>query len=308
MNTKEPNSTNHEAPNPGESDSIREYLKSPQFKARNDFANQTIGLPDLGIRKLSLTQAADLVAADMWLYGEDKVEIPGTENDWLERNDPRLMELLAPKRLLLLERLIESISNGSLKLVKVLRDLATGAIDPGDTFVDYDDLCNWMQGFGCEPNDWMAEYVDDEAEIYNDLVEALFDIRNIRFRSSHIDLETLKVRQRIFSHAHLDAVPGQETRTTLELREIIKGYAEEVAHLRRELQERPPAEHTEAINPKSRSTLYRLILALCVAAKINPTARGAAATLAALTEKVGVPVGDDTIRKILDELPEIDSG
>lgn len=60
----------------------------------------------------------------------------------------------------------------------------------------------------------------------------------------------------------------------------------------------------EQETPKSRRTLLRLIAALCVEAKVNPADRGAAATLAAITQRAGLPVGDDTIRKVLAELPE----
>lgn len=47
-------------------------------------------------------------------------------------------------------------------------------------------------------------------------------------------------------------------------------------------------------------------VALCVAAKIKHLERDAAKVIEALIQQVGLPVGDDTIRKIQDELPEID--
>lgn len=66
-----------------------------------------------------------------------------------------------------------------------------------------------------------------------------------------------------------------------------------------------PSSEEESISPKSRRTLLRLIAALCVEAKVDPANRGAAATVAAITHRAGVPVGDDTIKKVLDELPEV---
>lgn len=70
-------------------------------------------------------------------------------------------------------------------------------------------------------------------------------------------------------------------------------------------QEKPLTAVLDELTSKSRRTLHYLIAALCLEAKINPGERGAAATLAAVTQRAGLPVGDDTIRKVLAELPEV---
>jgi hypothetical protein len=289
-------------------DAFLRYLKSPVHEARIRFVNDVTVLPELGVWKLSLPQAADLVAVDMFGSGEIEVEVPGRKDDEaLSRDDPAVLAALAPQRKMLLERLMESVSNGSLKAEQMPRDLLTGAVDPENTFLDYDTLVEWLGGFGYEPGDWIAEYVDDELRVHEDLVNALFDIRNIRSQMSRSDADSLSARQEVLADIDFDAEPEYAEKTAKELREIVKGYVAEVVRLRKDLQTRSSAEGERALYPKGRNTLHRLIVALCVAAGVDPTERGAAATIEKLTQRVGLPVGDDTIRKVLADLPDINS-
>lgn len=263
--------------------------------------------PELGIGKLSLTEAANLLAVDMYGSGLIEKDIPGEDDFALSVDDPIVLDALANERKMLLERIIESVSNGSIKVEQTKRDLLTGVTDPEQTILDYDDLHGWLESWGYAPGDWIKEYLHHESEIREDLAEALCDIRNLHSYSSRADISNV-AQQRAFAFADLDEIPELSDKAAQELREIIKGYAAEVAYLRGELRERGSSRRMDALHPKSRNTLNRLILALCIAAKINPAERGAAAAIAAHTQRAGVPVGDDTIRKILDELPEVGSG
>jgi hypothetical protein len=62
------------------------------------------------------------------------------------------------------------------------------------------------------------------------------------------------------------------------------------------------------LTSKERNSLLVLIGALCKEVHIDPTQRGVASSLVAMTELIGAPLTDDTIRKILNQIePAIDS-
>ena len=287
------------------------YLNSPAYKARREFIDSVDLLPDFGIGHLSMRKAADLLAVDMWGSGELEAHVPETEGDEFvaSEDDPILLKALEPQRSMILSRLLESVARGTLKPSKSVRDLISGEIDPDETYVEYDSLIEWMEEFGHLPGDWLSGYISNEGDVHNDLVEALADIRILRSRAGSENERTLKskmlqARLSINSDGELE----DSTESVQELLEIIKGYAEEAAYLRHELSQRPTPRDDRPLQPKSRNTLYRLIAALCFAAKIDPAQRSAASTIEGFTQRVGLPVGDDTIRKILGNLPEPGDG
>jgi len=65
-----------------------------------------------------------------------------------------------------------------------------------------------------------------------------------------------------------------------------------------------PTQSDKPMSTKERRTLHVVIGALCQKNKIDPRSRDAVARLVALTQETGAAVGEDTIRKILKELPE----
>lgn len=292
-----------------ETESYLLYLRSPAYKARRELIESFEFMPDFGVGHLSLRKAADLLTVDMWGSGDLDADVPESdeENPVARTNDPVLLKALEPQREMILARLLESVDRGSLKPSNLVRSLTTGGVDPDSTTAEYESLVSWMEEFGHRPGDWMSEYINGEGDVHGDLVEALADIRVLRSQSSsenerERELKSKRLRARISIDS--DGNSDYSSASNLELREIINGYAELVAHLRHEISSRPQATDDRPLQPKSRNTLYRLIVALCVAAKVDPASRTAASTIEGFTQRVGLPVGDDTIRKILSELPE----
>lgn len=67
------------------------------------------------------------------------------------------------------------------------------------------------------------------------------------------------------------------------------------------------SENDEAGKPlktTERNTLLTIIAALCDYSAIVPAERGAASQIAKLTDEIGAPVTDDTIRKLLSKIPD----
>lgn len=65
-----------------------------------------------------------------------------------------------------------------------------------------------------------------------------------------------------------------------------------------------PKNPDKPISTTERNTLLTIIAALCDYSAIDPAGRGTAGQIAKLTEEVGAPVTDDTIRKILSKIPD----
>jgi len=74
----------------------------------------------------------------------------------------------------------------------------------------------------------------------------------------------------------------------------------EVTRFIQSLEDTPKKE--KPLTPKERNSLLVLIGALCKQVDIDPKQRGVSTSLVAMTELIGAPLTDDTIRKILKQL------
>ncbi|WNC69084.1 hypothetical protein RI845_02760 [Thalassotalea nanhaiensis] len=80
----------------------------------------------------------------------------------------------------------------------------------------------------------------------------------------------------------------------------------EVTRFIQSLEGTPP--EAKPLTSKERNSLLVLLGAVCKNADIDPSQRGIATSLVALTELIGAPLTDDTIRKILNQIePAIES-
>lgn len=80
------------------------------------------------------------------------------------------------------------------------------------------------------------------------------------------------------------------------------------AEVTRFIQSLEDESHSKALNSHERNTLLVLIGALCKEANVDWSQRGISASLVAMTELIGAPVTDDTVRKVLKQIgPAIDA-
>ena len=80
----------------------------------------------------------------------------------------------------------------------------------------------------------------------------------------------------------------------------------EVTRFIQSLEETPP--EAKSLTSKERNSLLVLLGAVCKHSNIDPSQRGIATSLVAMTELIGAPLTDDTIRKILNQIePAIES-
>ncbi|WP_260259657.1 hypothetical protein [Vibrio intestinalis] len=79
----------------------------------------------------------------------------------------------------------------------------------------------------------------------------------------------------------------------------------EVTRFIQALQDEPSSskQDDKPLGARERNTLLTLIGALCNQLDINPTTRGVTTSIQAMTELVGAPLSDDSIRNILSQVP-----
>jgi hypothetical protein len=76
---------------------------------------------------------------------------------------------------------------------------------------------------------------------------------------------------------------------------------DKLADVLNQVEETPP---TTPLGSKERNTLLVLLAILCKEAKFDYEARGISKAIEAATEEMGVRISDDTIRKVLKQIPE----
>lgn len=258
-------------------------------------AGDYIRLPDFGVGFYSLEDAALLSALDMWSAGR----APGVPADGLPmgdeddeahdyQDDPLIRAALEPLRGQLLAALVRSAEAGQLEVVVRGRTLADSRLIPGRTFVQLDDLVEWLDVHGHERGDIIA---DEESA--SDPWETALRVAEDRAR--------LRL-------AHLEPRPsaGEPWTDADGLRADLRTKRLHIAHLERELEEARRGVRTadKPLRTRERRTLLVVIAALCKRAGIDPSARGAAMEIASATAEAGVPVSDDTIRPILRAIPD----
>lgn len=234
--------------------------------------------PNFGIFHLAINQAAELLVLDMWCSGEIEDIPPPQDWDGDER-DPRLKVALSNHVTAFEKRLSESISNGKLE-AEIRLDFDDRLI-PEKTFIDYDDLHDWLEVRGYTPGDIISDWVENEIEISTKARDEIGYLRvlsqngkaalwggNPENTIKELVIENQKLKERLSSLDHHTA------RT-----------------------ERP-------LTTRARRTLLTLIGALCKGNKIEWQERGAATKIKALTEMIGVMVDEETIRNILREIPD----
>jgi hypothetical protein len=157
---------------------------------------------------------------------------------------------------------------------------------------DFDD--NEYQS-GSSANKKIVERIIIEHDVSKDKEKELWNIYNNERKKYLKERETKKKEDNYFPSGGLSEHDYVLVVRTNELNRFIKS-----------LEDTPSDE--KALTSKERNSLLVLIGALCKQVDIDPKQRGVAASLVAMTELVGAPLTDDTIRKILSQIePAIDS-
>jgi len=253
-----------------------------------------IELDNFGVSMLSIKDAAELISCELWCSGEIEAEELDEDFDG-DIFDPRVKTALAQVTELFIGRLSNAIEHNKLKACRIRRDFDETLIED-ETFVRFEDLEEWLAERGFSFGDAFAEWIEREGEIASQLVDELLWMRSVQKRSVSPGLFVgLVGSQSLVDESNNVELLAAYKSATLENKHLRERLAQ--AELKQQYKEDAPA------SPRSRQTLLVLIASVCLKAGIDIGRRGAAQRIMELTEEIGAPIDDETIRKILVDIP-----
>lgn len=258
---------------------------------------------------LSIREAAELVAVDMWVSGEfPDIEEPA---DWDGSDrDPMLSALLDEKIKNFESKIFGAVDSGRLKARNIIRDFEEKLI-ASQPRIRIGDLEAWLNEHGYTPDETFTEWMQDEAEIEGKLEEEFEYLRAVSRISKGV-IEDLPVI-RDFLPIRPDDVDHFED--AKDVKKIVAAYkALLISHDRLakivygDCDEQSTKEHDAKIDrpltTRQRRTLLTIIAAFCKYESIDPSARDAVGQIVRMTEDLSVPVSNDTVRGVLKEIPD----
>ena len=258
-----------------------------------------LSVPDFGLWNPNIKEAAELVVVDMWFSGMiEGVNEP--ENFDGDGRAPWLIEALADSIAKFEARLSAAIDSGVLRASFVRRSTDEQLI-PEETHVKYDDLVEWLEERSYELGDHISDWTYTESSIGNLVCDEVIFLQAAR-RSGWKELDRIRERRFQAYYGILD-----EGEQLVDLQSALKERDHEIFRLKEELalcQSGRPAKVDLPLHTRQRRTLLTIVAALCEAADIDYTERGASQRIKSTTELLGAPIDDGTIIKLLKEIPD----
>jgi hypothetical protein len=255
--------------------------------------------PRLGLYLLSVRDAAELLATDLWFAGEISIDLPDAED--YDPGDPKLLKALSKYSSKFEKQLTEAIDKGSLKTTKILRNLKE-EINLDKTLIDESDLINWLTERGHKTGEAFEQYFEDEFNLAEDVIGEIYTLRMLRKPDALPPGHISKTQQ------NPDMAETEELR--LEVKSLTKQYTDLLTrHLllieeKRNTRENHSEKKEKPLSIRGRRTLLTIIAALCNKLGVDYKHRGAAKRISILTEEIGAIVTDETVRKIINDIDD----
>lgn len=278
------------------SDAIDEATVRDDVASRDHWRRvQTIDqLDNFGLGMLNIQEAAELIACDMW--AEDKIEVEALDDFDGDLFAPEVKAALAEDISAFVTRLTRAIDMGRLLPARVVRDFEENLILT-ETFLEVRLLEEWLNERGHYIGEAFKDWSLDETEIRDRIIDELIWLRSVTGNARGRWLSVgLKGNHDLTDESNQTDLIAAYKSAVLENQHLRERLAN--SEMRSMVKAEPPA------SPKHRRTLLTLIGALCKAADLDVKKRGVAQRLMEMTEQVGAPVDDETIRKIMADIPE----
>lgn len=257
---------------------------------------------------LSIREAAELVAVDMWVSGEFPDIKEPADWDGSDR-DPRLSALLDEKIKNFESKIYGAVDSGRLKARNIIRDFEEKLI-ASQPRIRIGNLEAWLNEHGYTPDETFTEWIQDEAEIEGKLEEEFEYLRAVSRISKGV-IEDLPVIRDFLPIRPDDVDYFEETK---DVKKIVAAYkALVISHDRLSKivyggNEQPTKEHDAKIErpltTRQRRTLLTVIAAMCKYEGLDPQGRGTAQRIMEMTDDLGAHIDDGTIAKMLSEIPD----
>lgn len=250
---------------------------------------------------LSIREAAELVAVDMWVSGVfPEIEEP---DEWSGSDrDPALRGPLSEKIKELESRILQAVDSGRLKARNLIRNFDE-KLDKSQPRIRFRDLESWLNERGYSAGETFSEWIESEAEIEARL-EGEFEYLRALAREGSMN-ELPYVSDGI---ARLHEVDSMERANLIS---VCKTLVIENDRFRQVVYDTCPAPakvHDAKIDrpltTRQRRTFLTVIAAMCKYEGLDPHGRGTAQRITEMTDDLGAHVDDGTIAKILSEIPD----
>lgn len=239
-------------------------------------------IENFGIWHLSIIEAAELIAIDMWFSGWCSDIAAPADWDGTEIGS-KLLPLLQEPMAFLEERLLAAVDSGRLKAAVVKRDFNDDKPNPKLTYVSYSKLTDWLFEHDYECGDIMANWIDDRVEM------------EIKLRDEAAYLLAAQKAGKLKEALRGDAGEIHKVVIAENLR-----LKEQINHMKAG----QPAKVDRPLHVRQRRTLLTIIAAFCEHAGLDPSGRGTAQRIKEMTDNLGTPIDDGTIAKLLAEIPD----
>ena len=256
-------------------------------------------LPYFGVFHMPLKEAAELVALDMWHSGEmPDIEEP---KDWDGNEyDPKLLALLAGHIATFEARLLAAVNAGRLEAAAKKYDFDERLV-PEEIYIELQELEKWLGARGYTGGEIINEWEKMEQDAAMHVCEELAYMRmanksDNRNAVSSFSLHGLLAKKGMIDEANIVEVVSAYKALIIENQHL----KERQAHAKAE----QPAKVDRPLSTRQRRTLLTIIAALCKHSSIDTMGRGAAGQIAKLTEAIDANVTDETIAKVLAEIPD----
>jgi hypothetical protein len=247
---------------------------------------------DFGIWHLSLHDAAELVVTDMWNSGQDDFGI--TED---AEGDPP--EVLTVPITQFESRLAASVESGQLKAERTGRDFS-GVLVPQRTFIHFRELERWLLERDYESGDVIREYQFFEGEIAAAMIDETGYLRALS-RAGYDQIRSLATKS---ANARSGNLAGSDAEGVLAALKAVTAENERLKEQLAAASSNMPARVDRKLTTRTQRTLLTIIAAVCRHTDFKWEERGAAQRIREAAEDLGVSVTDDTILKVLREIPD----
>ena len=256
-------------------------------------------LPYFGVWHMTIKEAAELVALDMWHSGEmPDIEEP---EDWDGNEyDPKLLALLSGHTAIFETRLLAAVNAGRLEAAVKRRDFDERLI-PEEIYIELQELEKWLDERGYQGGEIISDWNKSEQDAALHVCEELAYIRMANKSDRRDSVPSLALHGLLAKNGMIDEANVAEVVTAYKAIIIENQHLKErLAHAKAE----QPAKVDRPLPTRQRRTLLTIIAALCKYSAIDPGGKGAAGQIAKLTEDIDANVTDETIAKVLAEIPD----
>ncbi|MFT3804954.1 MAG: hypothetical protein QM766_27515 [Burkholderiaceae bacterium] len=248
-------------------------------------------LPEFGANHYSLSDAALLIAIDQQA-GDDLSAV----------DEPEFRKRIGSEQEKYLAALRTWVASGALEVIILGRDLTDASPLPERTYVSLSALDRWLDQSMLHRGSYLNSILEDshrnESEAAWDAARAAAAER-LTFRHpapQHDDQEPALIGADSEQFYHAYMAKSEDLR-------VAKAR---IRHLEHVQFTRSGAPGRIGSDTKRRSSMYKILLALCSLAGIGPTDRQTAGVVERKLEELGLHLDDDTIRRHLREAAEIE--